>query len=221
MRRLTALYVTLVAALTALPPAAPASAAPGPAVTVTVEKAVTSLPVAPEDRTGYDKTLFSHWTDEDQDGCTTRADVLIQEATTPPDVDARCTAIVGGVWHSHFDKRDYTTARSIDVTQLVPLAESWDSGANQWSAEERQAYANEMEDPRTLIAVAATEVRARGDKDPAEWEPWDDSADCRYLAEWAAVKSRWGMSVDQAELDALIIMVAECPTEQITYSRVR
>ncbi|MGX1881198.1 HNH endonuclease family protein [Streptomyces sp. NPDC055287] len=217
MRKLRFLLPALLAAVTVVAGTAPgAGAAPGDTVSTTVEKAIENLPIAAEDNAGYNAGKFTHWTDPDQDGCDTRAEVIIAEATTPPTIDGRCT-ITGGAWHSYYDKRDHTGAGALDVDHLVPLAEAWRSGASAWSAEERQRYANDMADPRVLAAVTAAEKRRKGDRDPARWEPSDDSADCRYIAEWAAVKGRWKLSVDAAELAALQNMVVECQTEEITY----
>ncbi len=69
--------------------------------------------------------------------------------------------------------------------------------------------------------MAASVKRAKGDKDPARWEPADDSADCRYAAEWAAVKGRWKPAVDADEPAALRNLVAERPAEEITYESAR
>ncbi|GAA2951924.1 HNH endonuclease family protein [Streptomyces enissocaesilis] len=225
MRKPSSLVSTLLAAaavaVAVVAGAAPgAVAAPGDTVSTTVEKAVGNLPVVAEDSTGYSSDRFAHWTDPDQDGCNTRAEVVVAEATTPPAVDGRCT-ITGGAWHSYYDKRDHSGAGALDVDHLVPVAEAWRSGASGWSDEERQQYANDMADPRVLVAVTASVKRAKGDKDPARWEPADDSADCRYIAEWAAVKGRWGLAVDADELAALQNLVAECPTEEITYQLAR
>ncbi|MDX3078393.1 hypothetical protein [Streptomyces sp. MI02-7b] len=38
---------------------------------------------------------------------------------------------------------------------VVPLSESWDSGASQWTAAQRKAYANGLAEPRALAAVTA------------------------------------------------------------------
>ncbi|GGX05271.1 HNH endonuclease family protein [Streptomyces chryseus] len=221
MRRLSFLVSTLLTATATatvvVVGAAPrAGAAPGDTVSTTVEQAIEKLPVAAEDSSGYNAAKFRHWTDPDQDGCDTRAEVIIAEATTPPAVDGRCT-ITGGAWHSYYDKRDHSGAGALDVDHLVPLAEAWRSGASAWTAEERERFANDLGDPRVLAAVTASEKRLKGDRDPARWEPSDDSADCRYIAEWAAVKGRWKLSLDPAELAALRNMVAECPTEEISY----
>ncbi|WP_186319118.1 hypothetical protein [Streptomyces sp. SAJ15] len=95
-------------------------------MTITVREAVAELPVAEEDRTGYWRDAFRHWVDADRDGCSTRNEVLIEEAVTPPMVGARCS-LAGGLWHSYYDDVDQASARSLDIDHMVPLAEAWDS----------------------------------------------------------------------------------------------
>ncbi|WP_374005151.1 GmrSD restriction endonuclease domain-containing protein [Streptomyces ipomoeae] len=79
-------------------------------------------------------------------------------------------ALSGGSWHSPYDDTTFTQARALDIDHLVPLAESWDSGASGWTAAERQAYANDLDDPRALIAVSAASNRSKADQDPTTWQ---------------------------------------------------
>ncbi|WP_438453016.1 hypothetical protein [Streptomyces asiaticus] len=136
--RLTALTLAATAAVLA-GTVAPASAASSGTVTTTLREAIDALPVAAEDRTGYERTAFKHWVDADTDGCNTRQEVLIAEAIEPPTVTGRCT-ISGRIWHSYYDDTDVAGSRSLDIDHMVPLAEAWDSGASTWSAQERQDY---------------------------------------------------------------------------------
>ncbi|MGW0372929.1 hypothetical protein ACWDZW_29420 [Streptomyces coeruleorubidus] len=54
------------------------------------------LPVAAEDRTGYDREQsFGGWIDADRDGCNTRMEVLLTEAVEAPAVTGRCI-LAGG-----------------------------------------------------------------------------------------------------------------------------
>ncbi len=199
---------------------APASAAPPETVTTNLRAAIRVLPVAAEDRTGYERTKFKHWVDEDADGCNTRHEVLLAEAVEPPTVSGRCT-ISGGVWHSYYDDTDVPNARSLDIDHLVPLAEAWDSGASSWSAQERQRYANDLADGRSLIAVSARENRSKADQDPREWLPTDPAGLCRYIEEWTVVKSRWGLSADPSEAAALTTLADDCHDARITYTPAR
>jgi hypothetical protein len=202
---LTATAGALALAALVLSPSTAHAAAPVP-----LADAVAALPVAGESREGYDRSLFPHWTDQDGDGCNTRMEVLIAEATTAPEADERCR-LTGGEWQSYYDDRVHTEARGLDIDHMVPLAEAWDSGASEWTTERRRAYANDLDEEVALVAVTARENRAKADKDPAQWMPPAEAALCRYVTEWTTVKTRWSLSVDQAEADVLATAAAECP----------
>ncbi|WP_240958439.1 HNH endonuclease family protein [Streptomyces chilikensis] len=206
--------VLALSAATALGASGTAQAAPGDTVVLHVREALAALPAEAENREGYNRDLFRHWVDADRDGCSTRAEILISEATAPPTVGANC-AISGGEWFSPYDDRTVTSARDLDIDHFVPLAESWDSGASAWSASEREAFANDLGDPRSLIAVTASSNRSKSDQDPAEWLPPATAYRCVYASAWVIVKTRWGLSVDPAEKEALEGILAGCPDEEI------
>ncbi|WP_134767211.1 HNH endonuclease family protein [Nocardioides sp. 1609] len=179
--------------------------------------AVASLPVATEDRTGYDRDAFQHWVDEDGDGCDTRDEVLIAEADDPVTVGSGC-ALSGGRWFSYYDGVSQSAAGDLDIDHMVPLAEAWDSGASDWTAAERRSYANDLGDPRSLVGVTAGENRSKSDQDVAEWTPGREQ--CRYLREFVAVKVRWGLSVDGAEQSAMSSLASGCSgTVTVTLAR--
>lgn len=161
---------------------------------------INKLPVATEKRDGYDRDLFKHWIDADKNGCDTRREVLIAEATSKPKVGSGCS-FTGGKWTSWYDGATTTNSSGFDIDHMVPLAESWDSGAWAWTNQRRQDFANDLGDYRALIAVSASSNRSKSDRDPAEWMP--ARAKCGYLTHWVAVKVRWGLKVDSAEKAAL------------------
>ena len=138
------------------------------------------LTVAPEQRTGYQRTKFKLWVDADHDGCDTRKEVLIAEAIVAPRIKAGCT-LSGGAWLSLYDRLRFTASSKLDIDHVVPLAEAWDSGAWRWTAARRQAFANDLGKSWVLIAVSAHSNRSKGDRDPAGWMPASASYTCRYL----------------------------------------
>ncbi|MFF7986968.1 HNH endonuclease family protein [Streptomyces sp. NPDC007901] len=188
---------------------------PGETVTLPVRDALAALTVADESRAGYSRDKFKHWTDADKDGCNARAEVLLEEAVTAPEVGAKC-ALTGGSWYSAYDDRYFDSASKLDVDHLVPLAEAWDSGASAWTAKEREAYANDLDDPRALIAVSAASNRSKLDKDPAQWLPPYSPYWCTYVTDWVADKTRYQLSIDPAEQAALAERLTACPDQPIT-----
>jgi hypothetical protein len=162
--------------------------------------AILKLPGKIETPAGYQRALFTHWVDQDRDGLDTRAEVLNQESRAP--VAMTGGTVVNGKWVSYYDNATWTRASDVDIDHLVPLKEAWDSGAKQWTAATRRAFANDLGDLRSLVAVTDNVNQAKADKDPAQWMP--SRSKCRYLAEWVAVKHRWNLSVDNAERAALL-----------------
>lgn len=59
---------------------------------------------------------------------------MIAEAKTKPHVGASCR-LTGGKWISPYVGITVTFASSLDIDHLVPLAESWQSGAWRWNAD--------------------------------------------------------------------------------------
>ena len=127
-----------------------------------------------------------------------------------PAVGAKCL-VSGGQWFSYYDDLYIPDAGKIDIDHLVPLAEAWDSGASHWDKARRQAYANDLGHQVPLIAVTAKSNRSKSDQDPSTWMPPAQASHCRYIAEWVAVKTRWGLTVDETERTALTSIAETCP----------
>ena len=184
-------------------------ATPNSSPTVAV---VDDLVIAPEsqDET-YDRGLFgSGWIDADGDGCDTREEVLIVESITPAQVDPYGCQVIAGDWVSAYDGDETADPSDFDIDHVVALGEAWRSGASAWTPERRLAFANHLDDPAALIAVTASTNRSKGDRDPASWQPPNRDAWCGFATAWTTVKVQWGLTADQAEVNALRNMLVGC-----------
>ncbi|MFB7275295.1 HNH endonuclease family protein [Streptomyces sp. NPDC056244] len=206
------------AAAVALIPLATTAVPAQAAETLPLGAAVNSLPLAEENRAGYQRTSFRHWNQgaNPTDGCHTRSEVLIMEAVDAPTVGPGCT-LTGGRWISYYDAQTVTSASALDIDHMVPLAEAWDSGASRWTAQRREAYANDLGSPQSLVAVTARSNRSKSDQDPSQWLPPNRDALCRYASEWTTTKLRWRLAADAQERDRLLDIAADCPGTLITY----
>ena len=70
--------------------------------------------------------------------------------------------------------------------------------------------ARDLGDPRTLVAVPREANRAKSAQGPEDWLPPDPAHRCRYVADWVAVKARWGLAMDERERVAVGDRLAAC-----------
>jgi hypothetical protein len=207
--RRTAAVLLVAATLQAGPATASTTsyAGNGRAVVVPMRKAINALTVARETPGGYDRDLFPTWSDQDHDCYDTRAEVLIRQSTVRITANSNCT-VETGRWVDWYDDTTYTSASQLDIDHLVPLAEVWASGGKHWSSARREAYANDLAERHTLVAVSLHANRSKGDQEPDQWMPLHHP--CHYVRSWVIVKTRWHLAIDQAEKTDLLRMATYC-----------
>ncbi|MBA0050022.1 HNH endonuclease [Streptomyces sp. AJS327] len=155
---------------------------------------------------GYDRDKFPHWSDQG-DNCNTREAVLKRDGEgVETGNDCYPTS---GSWPSPYDGETWTDPSDVDIDHVVPLAEAWRSGAADWTQDEREGFANDL-DIAQLIAVTDNVNQSKGDKDPGEWMPPKSDYHCEYARMWIWVKDEYGMTVDSAEKGALSEALGTC-----------
>lgn len=155
---------------------------------------------------GYDRDKFPHWSDQG-DNCNTREAVLKRDGEGVETGDD-CYP-TSGTWESPYDGESYTDPSDLDIDHVVPLAEAWRSGASDWTQDERESFANDLETAQ-LLAVTNSVNREKGDKDPADWMPPKSDYHCEYARIWVWVKDTHNMTVDPAEKGALTEALGSC-----------
>lgn len=193
------------------PRPAPTRPAPDDAVDYEQTQArLDAIRVEPEMRRGYRRDDWPHWLDLDNNCLNTREEVLIRDAAEPPKRSPDGCSILSGVWHDPYTGETFTDPRRLDIDHRVPLEEAFGSGGHAWTREQRAAYANDLTDPLTLIAVSAAANRAKGAKGPEEWLPPNGSYICRYVADWIEVKAHWHLAMDERERVTVGNILADC-----------
>lgn len=193
------------------PPAA--TAAPAPADTqgtpdnaAAARQAVAALAGIPAKgrapKTGYDRALFGPaWKDVDRNGCDTRNDTLRRDLTalTVKPGTRECVILSGTLADAYTGKTvEFVrgSGPSVDIDHLVPLGDAWQKGAQGWSQEQREKFAN---DPANLAAASASANRSKGDGDLATWLPPNRGHWCNYAAGIVTVKASYGLWMTPAE----------------------
>ena len=152
------------------------------------------------------------WADVDHNGCDQRNDVLHRDLTQ---VQVRegthdCV-VVAGVLDDPYTGQSVTftkaDAAEVPIDHVVPLAAAWVQGAAAWPADERQAFANDL---NNLMATDREANSAKGDSTADEWVPSDPTYGCSYATVVITVKSRYVLAVTPAEATALQSLLATC-----------
>jgi hypothetical protein len=157
----------------------------------------------------YDRSLYKHWIDADDDCQNTRQEVLIAESLVPATLDARGCSVVAGLWFDPYVAQIFNNPSDLDVDHFIPLAEVHRSGGDRWTPERRQEYANDL-DSSTLIAVSAAANRSKSDEGPDKWMPLNREFRCLYVATWVQVKRKWELAIDAGEQAAINEVIASC-----------
>ncbi|WP_019818873.1 HNH endonuclease family protein [Saccharomonospora saliphila] len=155
---------------------------------------------------GYDRDEFPHWSAQG-DNCDTREVVLERDGDDVRTGDD-CYPI-SGTWHSPFDGETWSDPSDVDIDHVVPLAEAWRTGASDWTTDERERFANDL-DGVNLLAVTDNVNQSKGDKGPEEWQPPRADYHCTYAVLWIEVKHTWELTIEREEKSALEDMLDRC-----------
>ena len=192
---------------------APATPAAAPSPTVLAELARPRVADRDPSRPRYQRHewLPHGWADVDGDGCNTRAEVLLIEAVGPVVRGSGCS-LVAGHWQDHYTGRTTTAPTHLQIDHLVALADAAASGGWAWPAEHKVAFANDLSDPDELNATWGPENERKADHGPDKWLPPAPTFRCAYVAAYARIKARWGLSVTPGQWGAIERVWATCPS---------
>lgn len=113
---------------------------------------------------------------------------------------------VGGSFIDPYTGEEVTVVKGsssdTDVDHIVPLHEVVQSEdpSHPLTQNQRVSIANDFDN---LQVVGSSINRKKGDKDPGEWMPPNAASHLRYAIATINVKSKYGLTVDQSEHDAL------------------
>jgi hypothetical protein len=168
--------------------------------------------------TGYSRVgdFGRAWLDVDHNGCDTRDDILARDLNAPV-LQGRCR-VVSGILNEPYTGtiidflRGQRTSALVQIDHMVPLANAWQTGAQQLSLEDRERLAN---DPLNLLAVDGRANEQKSDGDAATWLPARKTFRCVYVAHQIAVKAKYKLWVTAAEHDAMVRILSGCPAQTV------
>jgi len=166
--------------------------------------------------TGYARTaqFGAAWLDVDHNGCDTRNDILYRDLTDVVQ-QGPCRILSGTLDDKYTGQtieflRGNKTSGLVQIDHIVPLQNSWVTGAQQLTQAQRVSLAN---DPLNLIAVDAKSNEQKSAGDAATWLPKNKSFRCEYVARQISVKATYGLWVTDAEHAAMTNILAGCSAQ--------
>lgn len=166
-------------------------------------------------QTGYSRAQFdADW--ENLGACDVRNHVLARDMTDVKTVsESDCTVLSGRLEDPYTGKiidfkRGAGTSAKVQIDHVVAMSNAWQTGAQQLSPAQRQAFAN---DPLNLLAVDGPANQKKGAGDAATWLPPNKAYRCRYIARQIAVKLKYSLWVTRAENQAMASILKTCPDQ--------
>jgi uncharacterized protein DUF1524 len=152
------------------------------------------------------KDQYGSWIHDprDSDCYNTRAKVLIRASSVPVSFSgAKGCTVKGGQWQDPYTDRSYTDTANLQIDHVVPLKNSYISGAWQWDGKKRCLYANFLSNDFHLLAVDGGENMKKGDRTPEGYMPPSKGFACEYLAIWLKIKLIWNLALTPSEATAI------------------
>lgn len=158
--------------------------------------------------TSYNRKDWPHWVDADSDCQDTRVEILIRDSRAPVKFKRNKGCNVSwGEWLDPYTLKVFTKASDLDIDHIVPLAHAYETGAANWTREQKRVFANDFEN---LLAVEDNSNQAKGSKSPLEWMPKNKAFHCEYLARWRAIKLKYNLKITIKEAEFLASELSAC-----------
>ncbi len=159
----------------------------------------------------YDRKLWKHWIDADDDCQSTRQEVLIRDSEVPVTFKtARQCRVATGRWTCPYTGAVVDDPSKVDVDHLVAREDAHESGGHSWIAKARRRFANDLRSPEHLLATSRSANRSKGAKGPDEWLPPLETARCDYLEAWLGVKEAHELTLSEGERAVTAYMARIC-----------
>lgn len=164
-------------------------------------------------KTGYSREEFySSW--PIIDGCSLRQRIIKRDFGETAVLDG-CNVVAGEYDEPYTGEHLVLTKKEeisdLQIDHIVALSDAWQKGAQYMSEETRHEIAT---DPLNLLTVDGSANTKKSDGDAATWLPANKKFRCQYVARQVSVKYKYGLWVTEAEKEAILKILDNCPNEK-------
>ncbi|MEY9211199.1 HNH endonuclease family protein [Thermobifida halotolerans] len=164
----------------------------------------------PAPRGDYERDEFgSGWIDTDDNGCSTRNDILARDLDDV-ELDSDGCRVLSGILDDPYTGKTveftFEDPQAVQIDHVVPLSLAWRMGADAWDRDTRVEFAN---DPGNLLATDGPANREKSDSGPGEWQPHEDFR-CSYAVIYIDVLHRYELPASPQDHRGLSDMLDTC-----------
>jgi hypothetical protein len=156
----------------------------------------------------YNRSDWPHWSDDDKDCQNTRHELLISTSKKLVEfkTDKDCN-VATGEWFDPYSGNTYFKSTELDLDHIVPLKFAHGHGADIWSRERKETFANDLDN---LALVQASLNRQKGANGVDDWLPPNQSYRCEYITRFNAIMAKYDLKYIPAEQRVVNKMVSAC-----------
>jgi hypothetical protein len=156
----------------------------------------------------YDRSDWPHWSDDDKDCQNTRHELLISTSKKAVafKTEKGCN-VATGEWLDPYSGNTYFKSTELDLDHIVPLKFAHGHGADIWSRERKETFANDLDN---LVLVQASLNRQKGANGVDDWLPPNQSYRCEYITRFNAIMAKYDLKYIPAEQRVVNKMVSAC-----------
>jgi len=133
----------------------------------------------------------------------------------PQTIEPRIVAEQGGRIYGPYSGRTFASIDETDIEHIIATSEAHDSGLCAADAATRKRFATDLLN-LTLADPMLNQHEKKG-KDAADWKPKRN--ECWFAARVVQVRSKYSLTIDQREADALETVLSGCSsTDMVFYS---
>ena len=128
-----------------------------------------------------------------------------------PSVEPDIVAGMGGIIYGPYSQLYFDSIRETDIEHIVARSEAHDSGLCSAEDATRKAFAEDL--LNLTLASPSVNRHQKSDNDAAEWLP--DHNRCWFADRVLQVRQKYGLTIDQAEADALETVLSGCSSVEL------
>lgn len=170
------------------------------------------------------KRHYNGWVKNKKSGdcMNTRNKVLVRDNVGEIKVKAsNPCSVETGVWNDPYAGETLTRAEDMQIDHMIPLKESYISGAWKWSFKARCLFGNYLGFKKHLIAVDGEQNNNKSDQTPIDYLPPRAEYQCEYLKDWLTIKALWSLNFDPSEKREIEFLIKKlnCDSSKMTISK--